>query len=56
MRWYTKEISKLTGISVKTLHHYDSLGLLVPVRNINGYRIYTEKVINWIDKTTEAYF
>ncbi|QEO56730.1 MerR family DNA-binding transcriptional regulator [Francisella marina] len=43
MHWYTKEISKLTNVSVKTLHHYDSLGLIVPVRNINGYRIYTEK-------------
>ncbi|WP_150463907.1 MerR family DNA-binding transcriptional regulator [Francisella sp. XLW-1] len=29
MRWYTKEISKLTNVSAKTLHHYDSLGLLV---------------------------
>ncbi|MBY7734957.1 MerR family transcriptional regulator [Francisella philomiragia] len=43
MQWYTKEISRLTNVSVKTLHHYDSLGLLVPVRNLNGYRIYTEK-------------
>ncbi|AEI36481.1 MerR family DNA-binding transcriptional regulator [Francisella salina] len=43
MQWYRKEISKLTNVSVKTLHHYDSLGLIVPVRNINGYRIYTEK-------------
>lgn len=43
MQWYTKEISKLTGVSIKTLYHYDSLGLLVPIRNLNGYRVYTEK-------------
>ena len=24
------EVSKLTGVSVRTLHHYDDIGLLIP--------------------------
>lgn len=42
-RWYVKELSKLTQVSVRTLHHYDELGLLKPsVRLDNGYRSYSE--------------
>lgn len=37
------EISQLAGVSVRTLHHYDKIGLLVPDKQIsNGYRIYTQ--------------
>jgi len=28
--WYIKEFGKLTGVSVRTLHHYDQIGLLKP--------------------------
>lgn len=36
-----KEVSQITGISVRTLHHYDKIGLLCPRRNEkNGYREY----------------
>lgn len=38
-----KEISKLTGVSVRTLHHYDSIGLLCPSRSPSGYRLYSQK-------------
>ena len=38
-----KEISKLTGVSVRTLHHYDSIGLLCPSRSQSGYRLYSQK-------------
>ncbi len=42
--WYVKDLSKLTGVSVQTLHHYDRIDLLKPsVRLSNGYRIYSEK-------------
>ena len=42
--WYVKDLSKLTGVSVQTLHHYDRIDLLKPsVRLANGYRIYSEK-------------
>lgn len=38
-----KEISKLSGVSVRTLHHYDNIGLLRPSRSPSGYRQYTQK-------------
>ncbi|MDP4708539.1 MAG: MerR family transcriptional regulator [Rickettsiaceae bacterium] len=42
--WYIKEFGKLTGVSVRTLHHYDQIGLLKPsVRQTNGYRLYSEE-------------
>ena len=42
--WYVKDLSKLTGISVQTLHHYDRIELLKPsLRLSNGYRVYSEK-------------
>lgn len=38
-----KEVCELAGVSVRTLHHYDSIGLLVPsVRTDAGYRLYGE--------------
>ncbi|HUX78398.1 MAG TPA: MerR family transcriptional regulator [Alphaproteobacteria bacterium] len=43
-QWYVKELSKLTKVSVRTLHHYDKIGLLKPsIRLPNGYRLYSEK-------------
>ncbi len=35
-------VAELTGISVRTLHHYDEIGLLEPSdRNAAGYRLYS---------------
>jgi DNA-binding transcriptional MerR regulator len=43
-QWYVKELSKLTEVSVQTLHHYDRIGLLESsVRLANGYHLYSEK-------------
>lgn len=43
-QWYVKELSKITGITVQTLHHYDRINLLKPsLRLPNGYRLYSEK-------------
>jgi DNA-binding transcriptional MerR regulator len=43
-QWYVKDLSKLTQVSVQTLHHYDRIGLLKPsTRLSNGYRLYSEK-------------
>ncbi len=33
-------LARLSGISIRTLHYYDQIGLLVPDRSPNGYRIY----------------
>ena len=36
-----KEVSRLTGVSVRTLHHYDAIGLLKPTQVTEaGYRLY----------------
>ena len=38
-----KEVSRLTGVSVRTLHHYDAIGLLKPSRiTHSGYRLYDD--------------
>ena len=38
------ELSKQTGISVKTLHHYDEMNLLNPsLRSDSGHRVYSQK-------------
>jgi MerR family transcriptional regulator, thiopeptide resistance regulator len=38
-----KEVARLAGVSVRTLHHYDSIGLLVPqIRTDAGYRLYSD--------------
>jgi DNA-binding transcriptional MerR regulator len=39
-----KQLSKLAGITPRTLHHYDEIGLLKPSRvGDNGYRYYGEE-------------
>lgn len=41
-----KQVSKLTGISVRTLHHYDAIGLLKPSKVTEaGYRLYDDKAL-----------
>lgn len=41
-----KEISDLTGISVRTLHYYDEIGLLKPTaKSAAGYRLYDDKAL-----------
>jgi len=37
------ELARRTGLTVRTLHHYDAIGLLVPTgRSDSGYRLYGE--------------
>lgn len=39
-----KEVAALSGVSVRTLHHYDELGLLKPAETTEaGYRIYSDE-------------
>ena len=44
MKMHIREFAKLTGVSVRTLHYYDEIGLLKPssVEKQNGYRFYDE--------------
>ena len=41
-----QEVSKLAGISVRTLHHYDAIGLLSPTTTTEaGYRLYDDDAL-----------
>ena len=45
MHMQIKEFAEFTGVSVRTLHYYDEIGLLRPARvdKITGYRFYDEE-------------
>ena len=41
--YQVKDVARLAGVSIRTLHHYDAIGLLVPGnRTAAGYRLYTD--------------
>ncbi|MBR5266610.1 MAG: MerR family transcriptional regulator [Lachnospiraceae bacterium] len=44
MKMQIKEFAEFTGVSVRTLHYYDEIGLLTPafVERTTGYRFYDE--------------
>lgn len=45
-QWKIGELAKLTGITVRTLHHYDQIGLLVPtLHSDSGHRLYSRQDI-----------
>jgi len=44
MEYTINKLAKLAGVSVRTLHHYDQIGLLSPQRLVsNGYRVYGQE-------------
>jgi DNA-binding transcriptional MerR regulator len=44
MAFKVKEVAGLVGVSVRTLHHYDQIGLLKPESvSPAGYRLYTDR-------------
>ena len=46
-----KEISELTGISVRTLHYYDEIGLFTPTEKSEaGYRLYDGKALETLQQ------
>ncbi len=41
-----QEVSRLAGISIRTLHHYDAIGLLSPTTTTEaGYRLYDDDAL-----------
>ena len=44
MKMLIKEFAEFTGVSVRTLHYYDEIGLLRPasIDKVTGYRFYNE--------------
>ncbi|HEU4965241.1 MAG TPA: MerR family transcriptional regulator [Bacilli bacterium] len=44
MPYKVKELAQLAGVSVRTLHHYDEIGLLTPQTVTDaGYRLYSDR-------------
>ncbi len=42
--WTVGQVADVFGVTVRTLHHYDEIGLLVPSeRSRAGYRLYTDE-------------
>lgn len=46
MAWSIQEIARITGVTSRTLRHYDAIGLLAPSSvAMNGYRQYDESAL-----------
>ena len=45
-----QEFAELAGVTVKTLHHYDRIGLLQPGRTVGGYRVYNERDLELLEQ------
>jgi DNA-binding transcriptional MerR regulator len=46
MDYMVKQLSRLAGVSTRTLRYYDQIGLLCPTRNPgNGYRVYDTQAL-----------
>jgi MerR family transcriptional regulator, thiopeptide resistance regulator len=44
--WKIGELARRTGLTVRTLHHYDEIGLLSPAeRSDGGHRVYDEAAV-----------
>jgi DNA-binding transcriptional MerR regulator len=45
-RWRVGALARLTGLTVRTLHHYEAIGLLgPPARTESGHRLYDEAAV-----------
>lgn len=49
MNYSIGEFSKLTNISIYTLRYYEKENLIIPNREENGRRCYSESDVNWIE-------
>ena len=51
MDYSVNQLAKLAGVSARTLHYYDEIGLLSPARiSSNGYRVYGQKEVNLLQQ------
>ena len=51
-----KEVSRISGVSVRTLHHYDAIGLLKPTAVTEaGYRLYDDTAIGRLQSILMKY-
>ena len=51
MEYNINKLSKLAGVSTRTLRYYDEIGLLTPKRkSSNGYRVYGQAEIELLQQ------
>lgn len=43
------ELSRLTGVSVRSLRYYEQQGLITPYRTENGYRVYNPLSVEQVE-------
>ncbi|PLS07079.1 MerR family transcriptional regulator [Neobacillus cucumis] len=43
------ELSKLTGVSIRSLRYYEEQGILSPMRLENGYRVYHDLAVEQVN-------
>lgn len=55
-QYRTQEFAELAGVTVRTLHHYDRLGLLRPRRTRNGYRVYCDRDLERLEQVVALKF
>jgi MerR family transcriptional regulator, thiopeptide resistance regulator len=53
---HIRKFAELTGVTVRTLHHYDRLGLLRPQRTSSGYRMYGRRELERLEQIVALKF
>jgi DNA-binding transcriptional MerR regulator len=48
--------ARLAAVTVRTLHHYDRIGLLKPERTSSGYRVYTASHLERLEQIVALRF
>ena len=54
--YQTRQFASLAGVTVRTLHHYDRLGLLKPRRTEAGYRQYQTRDLERLEQIVALKF
>ena len=44
-----KKASEMTGVSIDTIRYYEKIGLIMPIKRLNGIRKFNERNINQIN-------
>jgi MerR family transcriptional regulator, thiopeptide resistance regulator len=54
--FHTAAFAAIAGVTARTLHHYDRLGLLRPRRSRAGYRVYSERDLETLEEIVALKF
>jgi len=54
--YQTRQFAQLAGVTVRTLHHYDRVGLLRPRRTQAGYRLYQARDLERLEQIVALKF